>query len=60
MVPDGRLGFRKCDCTARGKVPLRRIASPNDIAAAVVWLLSDEADYVTGISMPVDGGLAIV
>ncbi|AMK26532.1 SDR family oxidoreductase [Sphingobium sp. SJ10-10] len=41
-------------------MPLRRIASPNDIAAAVVWLLSDEADYVTGISMPVDGGLAIV
>lgn len=35
---------------------LRRIASPNEIAAAIVWLLSDEASFVTGTAMAVDGG----
>jgi len=39
--------------------PIGRVASPEEIAAAVVWLLSDEASYVTGHSMLVDGGLAI-
>jgi NAD(P)-dependent dehydrogenase (short-subunit alcohol dehydrogenase family) len=31
---------------------------PADIAAAVAWLVSDEARYVTGITLPVDAGLA--
>jgi SDR family mycofactocin-dependent oxidoreductase len=31
---------------------------PEDIAAAVAWLVSDEARYVTGITLPVDAGLA--
>ena len=35
---------------------LHRIASPDEIAAAIVWLLSDEASFVTGTAMPVDGG----
>ena len=39
--------------------PIGRVASPHEIAAAVVWLLSDEASYVTGHSMLVDGGLAL-
>ena len=30
---------------------------PEDIAAAVAWLVSDEARYVTGITLPVDAGL---
>jgi NAD(P)-dependent dehydrogenase (short-subunit alcohol dehydrogenase family) len=29
---------------------------PEDVAEAVVWLLSDQARYVTGIALPVDGG----
>lgn len=37
---------------------LRRIASPNEIAAAILWLLSDEASFVTGTAMSVDGGRA--
>ncbi len=36
--------------------PLNRIASPIEIAEAVVWLCSDRASFVTGIAMPVDGG----
>lgn len=37
-------------------IPLGRLASPADVAGAVAYLLSDEAAYVTGVSLPVDGG----
>lgn len=36
--------------------PLGRLARPEEIAEAVVWLCSDAASYVTGLVMPVDGG----
>jgi 3-oxoacyl-[acyl-carrier protein] reductase len=42
-----------------GQVPLGRYASPEEIAAAVVWLASDGAGYVTGAVIPVDGGLGM-
>jgi NAD(P)-dependent dehydrogenase (short-subunit alcohol dehydrogenase family) len=35
---------------------IKRYAEPEEIAAAVVWLCSDLASFVTGIAMPVDGG----
>ena len=38
------------------KTPLRRLGMPNDIAAAIAWLLSDEASFVTGTDLVVDGG----
>src|SRR5215470_15526990 len=37
-------------------VPLRRIAEPEEIAAAVVWLCSSEASYITGSVLAADGG----
>ena len=37
-------------------VPLRRIATPQDIANACAWLASDRASYVTGQEIVVDGG----
>lgn len=37
--------------------PVNRLGKPEEIAAAVVWLCTDEASFVTGINMPVDGGL---
>jgi NAD(P)-dependent dehydrogenase (short-subunit alcohol dehydrogenase family) len=36
-------------------VPLQRIGTPNDVAAAVLWLASDAASYVSGVLLPVDG-----
>jgi NAD(P)-dependent dehydrogenase (short-subunit alcohol dehydrogenase family) len=37
--------------------PLGRVGEPTDIAAAVAFLASDDAAWITGINLPVDGGL---
>jgi meso-butanediol dehydrogenase/(S,S)-butanediol dehydrogenase/diacetyl reductase len=41
---------------SREKSPNRRLASPEDIAAAVVFLTSDDARHITGVALPVEGG----
>lgn len=40
-------------------IPLKRVATPEDMAEAVLWLCSDAASYITGHIMPVDGGLTM-
>ena len=40
-------------------IPYKRIGEPEDIARAAVWLASDEADYLTGTSLYVDGGMTL-
>ncbi|NDV01219.1 SDR family NAD(P)-dependent oxidoreductase [Pseudoroseicyclus tamaricis] len=37
-------------------VPLGRLVRPEEVAQAVLWLASDDAGFVTGIELPVDGG----
>jgi 3-oxoacyl-[acyl-carrier protein] reductase len=41
------------------RVPLGRLGDPAEVAAAVVFLASDAAGYITGAVLPVDGGLAM-
>merc|ERR1712217_460441 len=38
------------------KVPLQRICEPDDVADVVLFLLSDRARMVTGVTLPIDGG----
>jgi glucose 1-dehydrogenase len=40
-------------------VPYRRIGEPEDIGRAAAWLASDQADYINGISLFVDGGMTL-
>ena len=41
------------------QTPLRRLAKPSDVASAVAYLVSDEADFVTGDTVAVNGGMAM-
>ncbi|MDN4174692.1 beta-ketoacyl-ACP reductase [Nocardioides sp. SOB77] len=45
--------------TIKAQVPLGRYAVPAEVASAVTWLASDDAGYVTGAVIPVDGGLGM-
>jgi NAD(P)-dependent dehydrogenase (short-subunit alcohol dehydrogenase family) len=47
--PDRRLRMEQ-------KTPLRRLGTPDDVAAAICWLLSEQASFVTGTDLVVDGG----
>ena len=41
-------------------VAMRRLGQPEDVAEAVIWLCSDAASFVTGLVMPVDGGMTLL
>ncbi|MFS0726738.1 SDR family NAD(P)-dependent oxidoreductase [Paenibacillus sp. 1P07SE] len=41
------------------KIPLGRLGTPADIGEAVAWLASDQASYITGINLRIDGGLIL-
>jgi NAD(P)-dependent dehydrogenase (short-subunit alcohol dehydrogenase family) len=42
------------------EVPLGRRGKPEEVAATVVFLASDESSYITGVDLAVDGGMAQV
>jgi 3-oxoacyl-[acyl-carrier protein] reductase len=43
----------------RASIPLGRLSQPLDIANAALWLSSDEAEFITGVALEVDGGRCI-
>lgn len=51
-TPEAREQFRQ-------SIPLGRLSTPRDIASAALWLASDEADFITGVALEVDGGRSI-
>ncbi len=42
------------------RIPLRKIGNPEEVACAALYLASSESNYITGHSMPVDGGLSMI
>jgi NAD(P)-dependent dehydrogenase (short-subunit alcohol dehydrogenase family) len=42
-----------------GAVPMGRLVKAGEVADAVLWLVSDEASFVTGVALPVDGGFTV-
>lgn len=42
-----------------GRIPTHRFGRPEDVADAIHYLASDQAAYVNGVNLPVDGGYAI-
>jgi NAD(P)-dependent dehydrogenase (short-subunit alcohol dehydrogenase family) len=43
----------------KARMPLGRVGDPEDIAAAAVFLASDASSYITGVTLPVDGGVLL-
>jgi len=42
---------------AAGALPIQRLGRPEEVAAAAVWLCSDASSFVTGSTLPIDGGM---
>ncbi|GAA4671953.1 SDR family NAD(P)-dependent oxidoreductase [Gordonia humi] len=57
MKSDGRFTKEETEARFVSAIPMGRPGRPEEIAHAALWLLSDDASFVTGIAMPVDGGL---
>jgi 3-oxoacyl-[acyl-carrier protein] reductase len=52
LPPERQAGYRAA-------IPAGRFAEPAEVAAAVTWLASEAAGYITGAVVPVDGGLGM-
>lgn len=55
-----RLAQPDLRAAAEGMIPMARVATPEEIAEAAVFLLSPAARYVTGAALVADGGVTLV
>lgn len=56
FVPGGDLRSPEAWAFMRDRLLVGRVGEPEDVAAAISFLLSDEASFITGVQLPVDGG----
>ncbi len=55
----GGTGNPELRAALQAKIPIRRMAGADEVAAAILYLASDEASYAVGSLMVVDGGLTV-
>ncbi|MER1967698.1 SDR family NAD(P)-dependent oxidoreductase [Castellaniella sp. GW247-6E4] len=58
-TPMAKLSSDERNQAARARIPLGRFAEPEEIADSVAYLLSDQASYVTGVTLNVSGGYVV-
>ena len=60
VTPGTAAAYSTPDARAQreARIPLRRVAEADDMAGVVAFLLSKDSAYVTGVDLPVDGGLS--
>lgn len=56
LIADPKFNSDKMVARFLAGIPMNRLAEPEDIAGTVVFLASDLACWVTGVTLPVDGG----
>ena len=61
LVVTGMTASASADAVAelKAKIPLGRDGRPEEVSAAVVFLASDESSYITGVTLPIDGGYVV-
>jgi NAD(P)-dependent dehydrogenase (short-subunit alcohol dehydrogenase family) len=58
--PGQEMETEQFEAAVKGMTPMRRFAEPSELANAALFLVSDEASYITGVTLPVDGGMTAV
>jgi NAD(P)-dependent dehydrogenase (short-subunit alcohol dehydrogenase family) len=52
------MAFNSFKAGISSRVPMRRFGQPEEIASVAAFLASDDASYITGVELNVDGGIA--
>lgn len=60
LMEDAILAFPQLEQAAAARAVQQRLAEPVEVARAAAWLLSDQASFITGGAVPVDGGTSAV